>query len=119
MINKVCPVVCIGSFLKGAKISILPFKWCSVPSVFALLLCLCLPLPCVCLTYSALGRALKAAISGCWSEGCTCCCQKEWFSVVLSVAGSVDAWQSLGDVRLITLLDLFLLVLQKWVSCLR
>lgn len=36
-----------------------------------------------------------------------------------SVAGSVDAWQSLGDVRLLTLLDPSLLVLQKWVLCLR
>lgn len=38
------PAVCIGSFCTCAQISTLPLKWCSVPRVFALLLCLYLPL---------------------------------------------------------------------------
>lgn len=91
VINKVWPILCIGSFLRGAKISTLPLEWCSVP-VCSLCCCVC-TCPCaLCVPDSALsgdssqsclwGRE-NVSISGCWSEGCTCCCPKVWFSMVL------------------------------------
>lgn len=89
VINKVFPVVCIGSFLKCAKYLALEMVLSSQ--------CVCFvatsapaPVPSICLTYSAIsgdncqnwmwGRENVSYLSlEFYREGCVCCCQKECF----------------------------------------